>query len=78
VDNAVAAGSFSNKGSYCIKDLFDRFLTSESIFIDRDMLSSAFIPDFLPHREKEMSDIESYLASPVLARPRPPSWLEGR
>jgi archaeal cell division control protein 6 len=57
VDNAVAAGSFSNKGSYCIKDLFDRFLTSESIFIDRDMLSSAFIPDFLPHREKEMSDI---------------------
>jgi archaeal cell division control protein 6 len=56
VDNAVAV-SFSNNRSYRIKDLFDRFLTSDSIFVDRDKLSSAFIPDFLPHREKEISEI---------------------
>jgi archaeal cell division control protein 6 len=52
-----SAGSFSNNKSYQIKDLFDRFLTSDSIFVDRDKLSSAFIPDYLPHREKEISDI---------------------
>ncbi len=43
--------------SYCVKNLFDRYIDSDSIFVNRDLLSSNYIPNYLPHREKEISDI---------------------
>ena len=42
---------------HCVKNLFDRYLDSDSIFVNRDLLSSNYIPNYLPHREKEISDI---------------------
>lgn len=47
-----------NSKKFCFyKNLFDRFLNSDSIFINRDLLLSSYIPDFLPHREKEISEV---------------------
>jgi len=42
--------------------LFDDILKKKPLFIDRDRLSTSYIPETLPHREHEIVDIANILA----------------
>jgi cell division control protein 6 len=42
-------------------NLFDRVLQSDKLFINRDLLRSTYIPEILPHREKEITELASIL-----------------
>ena len=44
------------------KDLFDQYLESESLFLNREVMRPSFMPDLLPHREKEINDLANVLA----------------
>ena len=45
--------------------LFDRILQPDHLFINRDLLRSTYIPEILPHREQEITELASIL-SPAL------------
>ncbi len=51
-------------------DIFETEVTRETIFEDRDVLSPHYIPDKLPHREKQIERIMEILA-PALSHKRP-------
>jgi len=44
------------------KDLFDQYLESESLFLNREVMRPSYMPDLLPHREKEINDLANVLA----------------
>jgi archaeal cell division control protein 6 len=44
------------------KDLFDQYLESESLFLDREVMRPSYMPELLPHREKEINDLANVLA----------------
>lgn len=48
-----------------VQHLFDRILQADHLFINRDLLRSAYIPEILPHREKEITELADIL-SPAL------------
>ncbi|MFN3910209.1 MAG: Cdc6/Cdc18 family protein [Candidatus Anstonellaceae archaeon] len=49
---------------------FDEILLSPSVFLNRDVLSPHFVPDFLPYREKEIEKI-MHAVAPALENQRP-------
>lgn len=44
------------------KDLFDQYLDNESLFIDREVMRTSYMPEILPHREKEINELANVLA----------------
>jgi cell division control protein 6 len=42
-------------------DLFGRLLNSEVLFIDREVMRPSYMPDILPHREREINDLAAVL-----------------
>ncbi|UCD14763.1 MAG: ORC1-type DNA replication protein [Thermoplasmatales archaeon] len=42
-------------------DLFGNLLQSEELFIDREVMRPSYMPEILPHREKEIKDIATVL-----------------
>jgi len=48
-----------------VQHLFDRILQTNQLFINRDLLRSTYIPEILPHREEEITELGSIL-SPAL------------
>ncbi|MFW5902884.1 MAG: Cdc6/Cdc18 family protein [archaeon] len=52
-----------------MNDIFEKELNKETVFKDRDVLSAHYIPDTLPHREKEIERIMKTLA-PSLSNKR--------
>jgi len=48
-----------------VQHLFDRILQSDHLFINRDLLRSTYIPEILPHREQEITELANIL-SPAL------------
>ncbi len=42
-------------------DIFDHLLRSNGLFINREAMRPSYMPDVLPHREKEISDVASIL-----------------
>ena len=44
------------------KDLFDQYLENESLFVDREVMRPSYMPELLPHREKEINDLANVLA----------------
>ena len=57
-----------------VQHLFDRILQADHLFINRDQLRSAYIPEILPHREKETTELADIL-SPVLNYETPSNIL---
>ena len=51
--------------SYSLNDVFDKILSSNSIFKNRDVLRHDYIPDTLPHRETQINRLGEILA-PIL------------
>ncbi len=43
------------------KDIFGHLLKSAWLFIDREVMRPAYIPEILPHREKEINDLAAVL-----------------
>ncbi len=56
--NEEASFTLSNQLN---KDLFGNLLQSESLFIDREVMRHSYMPEILPHREKEINDIATIL-----------------
>jgi cell division control protein 6 len=54
-------------------DIFEKEMLKDTVFLDRNVLSSHYIPDTLPHRDKEIERIMKTL-SPVL-KSKPPRNL---
>jgi len=53
-------------GSFTLKllsnqDLFGSLLQSESLFVNREVMRPSYMPEILPHREKEINDIATVL-----------------
>lgn len=46
-----------------MKTVFDRYLSSESIFVNRDALRSSYIPHRLLHRENEINQLAAVLST---------------
>ena len=42
-------------------DLFGQLLKSEGIFLNREVMRSSYMPEILPHREKEINELASVL-----------------
>jgi len=53
-----------------VLDLFEQELKKETLFRDRNVLSPHYVPDHLPHREKEINRIMKILA-PALSQKHP-------
>ena len=53
-----------------IDEIFDRLLSRESIFRNKKVLSHDYIPDELPHREKEIKKL-AYILATALKGGRP-------
>jgi len=51
--------------SYSLNDVFNKILSSNSIFKNRDVLRHDYIPDTLPHRETQINRLGEILA-PIL------------
>ena len=45
-----------------MKDVFKDLIATESIFKNKEVLRSSYVPDFLPHREKQIKELASILA----------------
>ena len=45
-----------------VQHLFDRILQANKLFTNRDLLRSTYIPEILPHREKEITELASILS----------------
>lgn len=45
-----------------MKDIFHDLLASRSIFKNKEVLRPSYVPDFLPHREKQINELASILA----------------
>lgn len=43
------------------KDIFGQLLKSEGLFIDREVMRPTYMPEILPHREKEINDLAAAL-----------------
>ena len=54
--------------------LFDRILQQKHLFTNRELLSPSYIPEVLPHREKEINELAQIL-SPVLDLQAPSNVL---
>jgi cell division control protein 6 len=54
-------------------DIFEREMLKNTVFLDRNVLTAHYIPDTLPHREREIEKVMKTL-SPVLKR-KPPRNL---
>jgi hypothetical protein len=48
-----------------VQHLFDRILQTNQLFTNRDLLRSTYIPEILPHREQEITELANIL-SPAL------------
>ena len=44
------------------KDIFDQYLQNETLFVDREVMRPSYMPELLPHREKEIDDLANILA----------------
>jgi cell division control protein 6 len=51
-------------------DLFGHLLKSEGLFIDREVMRPSYMPEILPHREKEINDLAAVLV-PALREETP-------
>jgi len=45
-----------------VVNLFDKILHNKHLFVDRELLSSSYIPEILPHREQEIAELAEILA----------------
>lgn len=45
-----------------MKDVFKDLIPTESIFKNKEVLRPSYVPDFLPHREKQIKELASILA----------------
>lgn len=43
------------------KDIFDQYLNNETLFLNREVMRSSYIPDNLPHRTKEIDSLANIL-----------------
>jgi len=60
------------------ENIFNKFLQTKPLFINRDALTISFTPDSIPHREKQISDLGRILF-PALKGGRPSNvFLYGR
>jgi len=57
-----------------VQHLFDRILQENKLFTNRDLLRSTYIPEALPHREKEITELASIL-SPAMNLEAPSNVL---
>jgi cell division control protein 6 len=57
-----------------VQYLFDRILQANKLFTNRDLLRSTYIPETLPHREKEITELASIL-SPAMNLEAPSNVL---
>jgi|TARA_Y100000310_G_scaffold344731_2_gene459127 cell division control protein 6 len=53
-----------------LDDLFDDFVSKESLFTDKEVLSLRYVPDTIPHRQKQIKKLGMILA-PALRNDRP-------
>ncbi|MDD5416496.1 MAG: ORC1-type DNA replication protein [Candidatus Aenigmarchaeota archaeon] len=61
-----------------LDDVFDKFLTSNSIFTNRSVLTISFTPSTIPHREAQINDLGRILA-PALRGEKPSNvFIYGR
>jgi len=57
-----------------VQHLFDRILQANKLFTNRDLLRSTYVPETLPHREKEITELASIL-SPAMNLEAPSNVL---
>jgi archaeal cell division control protein 6 len=43
------------------RDLFDQYLDNETLFVDREVMRPSYMPEILPHREKEINELANVL-----------------
>ena len=48
-------------------DIFGQLLKSEGIFVNREVMRPSYMPEILPHREKEINDLASVLVPALKA-----------
>ena len=48
-----------------VQHLFDQILQANKLFINRDLLRTTYIPEALPHREKEITELISILSKAI-------------
>ena len=53
-----------------LDDLFDDFVSKQSLFNDKDVLSLRHVPNTIPHRQKQIKKLGMILA-PALRNDRP-------
>lgn len=53
-----------------LTNFFEKFLTKESIFKDKKVLQSTYIPDTINHRDEQINTIAQILA-PALRQEKP-------
>ncbi len=53
---------FTGGGINTKKDIFEEILKSEPLFINREVMRPTYMPEILPHREKEINNLASILA----------------
>ncbi|UCH71836.1 MAG: hypothetical protein JSW62_05415, partial [Thermoplasmatales archaeon] len=51
----------TNKKNTINSDIFGRLLKTESLFVNREAMRPAYIPEALPHREKEINNLANIL-----------------
>ncbi|MHA1992408.1 MAG: Cdc6/Cdc18 family protein [Candidatus Hodarchaeales archaeon] len=64
--------------SNLIDNLFDKFLSSQPIISEHRVLSSSFIPENLPHRNKQIEDLASILVRCLRGAPPSNIFIYGK
>jgi len=59
-------------------DIFEKEMLKDTIFLDRNVLSSHYIPDTLPHREKEIERIMKTLSQTLKGKPPRNLFIYGK
>lgn len=53
--------SISKEITITNRDIFTHLLNNNGIFVDREVMRSSYMPEMLPHREKEINDLANIL-----------------
>ncbi len=59
-------------------DIFEKEMLKDTVFLDRNVLSSHYIPDTLPHRDKEIEKIMKTLSPVLKSKPHRNLFIYGK
>jgi len=59
-------------------DIFEKEMQKDTVFLDRNVLSSHYIPDTLPHREREIEKIMKTLSPALKGKPPRNLFIYGK